>query len=298
MSLMLWFEDTEWSYLKVTGGDRVDFFHRLTTNRVPRPGDPLVHSFFLSVSAKVLAELWLGAQDESLSIFVPAAQKQAARENIERYHFGEKIQLHEPSGSLFVLVGPDQDQLGQLAPLAYDTRKPDPRYGEDALWLFVDGDNLDRFRVLVGSLGSSLDPVQAEQLRVQSGRPRYGLDYDEETLFLEIAQQGDFSESKGCYPGQEIVARVLHRGQLRRHLRAFESEQVLPRDWSLTRDGKEVARVTTVVPWSGGGSRGFLLLRREIGEEGSQLEGPGADGQVYSLTVRPRALEVLTGGPA
>jgi folate-binding protein YgfZ len=295
MTSMTWFEDTEWSYLNVTGADRIDFFHRLTTNRVPRPGEPLLHSFFLSVNAKVLAELWLGAQDECLSLFVPTAQKQSARENIDRYHFGEKIQLHEPEGALFVLLDCPPEVLAELAGLAYDSRRPDPRYGESATWMFVAADNLEPFRDRLTALGAPLDPMQAEPLRVSTGRPRYGVDYDDETLFLEMAQQGDFSESKGCYPGQEIVARVLHRGQLRRHLRAFESEQVVPSGWSLVQQGKEMARVTTVVPWPEGGSRGFLHVRREAGDEGARLEGTGPDGQPYSLTVRPRALEVMTG---
>lgn len=295
---MVWFEDPEWSYLKVTGADRVDFFHRLTTNRVPKPGEALLHSFFLSVNAKVLAELWIGAEDDSLSLFLPAAQKSAAKENIDRYHFGEKLTLHEPEGALFVTVDATDEQLAILAPLAYDTRKPDPRHGEGAVWFFVDSQNQAQFVQRLDEMGSRGDILAAERLRVRTGRPRFGVDYDEETLFLEMAQQGDFSESKGCYPGQEIVARVLHRGRLNRHLRAFESKTLVPGGWTINQDGKEMARVTSSVATPDGGSRGLLYVRREVGDEGQELRGSTPDGQAISLTVRSRALEILTGEPS
>ena len=294
-STLRWFEDSDWSYLKVTGPDRVDFFHRLTTNGMPKPGEPLAHAFFLSVTAKVLAELWVGAEEESLSLFVPSAQLSSAKENVDRYHFGEKMQLVEPSGHLFVVVDASAEQIETLAPLAAYAAKPDPRYGASALWFFADDQG---FKSMLETMGERLDEQEAERLRVATGRPRFGLDYTEDTLFLEMAQQGDFSETKGCYPGQEIVARVLHRGRLNRHLRGFESKEAVPPGWLLIQDGKEMARVTTSVSWPNGGTRGLLYVRKEVGEDGAELTGQDVDGQMLTLTVRPRALEVLTGEPA
>lgn len=288
-----WLEDSGWSYLKATGADRVDFFHRLTTNRMPKAGEPLAHSFFLSVNAKVLAELWIGAESESLSLLVPAGQVAAAKENIDRYHFGEKLELHEPAGALFVVVGASPDEVKEIAPLTAYAAQPDPRYGPQAVWFFVEEVGLADFRAKVESLGQPWTPEEAELARMETGRPRWGRDYNEETLFLEMAQQGDFSETKGCYPGQEIVARVLHRGRLNRHLRGFESASRIPESWTYAVDGKEMARVTSSVPTPEGGSRGLLYVRREVGEDGAELKGTDN----YVLTVRPRAMELLTGEP-
>lgn len=293
MSTARWFEDTEWSLLKVTGSDRVDFFHRLTTNRVPKAGEPLLHSFFLSVNAKVLAEFWVGAEEESLSLFVPRAQKEAAKENIDRYHFGEKIHLTEPEGSLFVVLA-ESSIIEELAPLSAYAAQPDPRYGQEATWFFVEAGESEAFLGKLRDFGQPLRDNESENLRLATGRPRYGKDYTDETLFLEMAQQGDFSESKGCYPGQEIVARVLHRGRLQRFLRAFESDSQVPDGWTLTQDGKEMARVTTSVLQPDGGSRGLLYVRREIGDDGARLSRP--DGEV-ALTVVPRQLELPSGEP-
>ena len=286
-----WFEDTDWSFLKVTGSDRVDFFHRLTTNRIPKAGEPLSHNFFLSVNAKVIAELWIGAEEESLSLFLPRAQKETAKENIDRYHFGEKMRLTEPEGFLFVVLG-DAAAIEALAPLAAYAAQPDPRYGPGSTWFFVEADGRDIFVDKLQALGSPLAEAERENLRLSTGRPRYGVDYTDETLFLEIAQQGDFSENKGCYPGQEIVARVLHRGRLQKFLRAFESPVEVPSGWTYATDGKELARVTTSVKQPDGGSRGLLFVRREAGVDGAVLSSPNQD---VTLTVVPRQLELPSG---
>ncbi len=286
-----WFEDTEWSFLKVTGSDRVDFFRRLTTNLIPRAGEPLSHNFFLSVNAKVLAELWIGAEEESLSLFVPTAQKESAKENIDRYHFGEKMNLTEPSGSLFVVLS-DSQVIKDLAPFAAYAAQPDPRYGANSTWFYVEDEGREVFLDKLASFGKPISETEAENLRLTTGRPRYGLDYTDETLFLEIAQQGDFSENKGCYPGQEIVARVLHRGRLQKFLRAFESSVTVPSGWTYSNEGKELARVTTSVAQPDGGSRGLLFVRREVGEDGAVLTSP--DGSV-TLTIGARQLELPSG---
>lgn len=290
-----WRADEEWTLLQVTGPDRADFFHRLTTNRVPAVGDPLVHSFFLNVSARVLAEFWIGAEQESLSLFVPLSQKEAAKENIDRYLFGEKLQVIEPDGSLFMVWDASGEVLEQLAPLSAYAAHPDPRYGPGTSWLFVETGQRQAFTTKASELAAPLSEAMAEQRRLQLGRPRVGWDYQEDTLFLEIAQQDDFSETKGCYPGQEIVARVLHRGRLQRHLRGFESAERVAAGWSYSQDGKEMARVTSAVALPEGGSRGLLMVRREVADEGTSLEGLHEDGSSARLTVRPRPLELANG---
>ncbi len=292
---MQWFEDRDWCYLRVKGKDRVDFFHRLTTNSIPKPGQPAAHTFFLSVSAKVLAEFWVVATAEHLSLFTPRAQLTSAKENIDRFHFSEDLQLEEPAGKLFVLTNLSPEVLEAFTVLAEIVQSPDPRHGETSAWFFVEEPQVEAFVSLCSESGVALSQTEADALRLVTGRPRYEVDYTGDTLFLEMAQDDDFSEAKGCYPGQEIVARILHRGRLQRHLRAFESQEMIPMDWTSVADGKEMARVTTILPWEEGGSRGFLYVRREVGESGQILQGKDSSGVTFSLTVRARPGEVLTG---
>lgn len=288
MSTTRWFEDDSWTYLEFRGNDRVDFLTRLTTNVLPKTETPMVHNFFLSVNAKVQAEFWVSNRGDYLALFTPRAQCNALKECIDRYHFGEKISLVEPDGSLFVVSHLQQDKTS----LAHTVCHPDPRYGEDCSWCFVETDNLDAF---LQNLGEPMTELEAERRRVSLGRLKFGVDYDEESLFVEVAQQDDFSQTKGCYPGQEIVARVLHRGRLNRHLRGFHSSENIPPGWYLKVDGKEVASVRSVVPTEDGGSVGYLMVRREFGGDGESLTGSGPGDTTYTLTVTARAGEVLTG---
>lgn len=278
MDTLRWYKDQDWAYLKVSGKDRVDFLHRLSTNTIPRPGQPSVHNFFLSVNAKILAEFWVEASEDVLNLFCPRTHVEALKENIDRYHFGEDIVVEEPQGTLFVVEQADFEQP------SWD----DPRYAQLSLVL-VAPEDLEGFTSQLSD--SPFSEVELEVRRISQGWARDGLDYTEQTLFLEMAQGGDFSESKGCYPGQEIVARVLHRGRLNRSLRAFESSSQVPTDWVAKVNNKEVARVTSTVPVDDG-SIGFLYVRREHGEDGAELSGSGEDGETVSLTVRPRTGEL------
>ena len=280
-----WFQDSDWTLVMVRGADRVDFLHRLTTNILPKSQSPLVHNFFLSVNAKIQAEFWVSAHEEFLALLTPSSQVQALKECIDRYHFGEKIDVSEPEGSLFVVIG-------EAPPGPELVFHPDPRYGEDCYWCFVTEEQVAEF---TDKLGEELPETERERRRIALGRPKAGVDYDDTSLFVEVAQQDDFSETKGCYPGQEIVARVLHRGRLNKHLRAFESDTYVPTGWHLKVDGKEVARVTSTVSLESGGSSGYLMVRREYGTENETLNGVDNEGKEYTLTVKPRAGEVLTG---
>ena len=71
---MTWFLDSEWTLVRVTGDDRIDFLHRLTTNVLPQTESPLVHNFFLSVNARIQAEFWVSAQPDFLALLTPKAQ--------------------------------------------------------------------------------------------------------------------------------------------------------------------------------------------------------------------------------
>jgi folate-binding protein YgfZ len=289
--MIKWFEDKDWALVRVEGADRVDFMHRLTTNVLPKSESPLVHNFFLSVNARIQAEFWVSAHPDHLALLTPLAQVDMLAECIDRYHFGEKIEVVKTSGKLFVVAGSDADVLRAQCDRVFT---PDPRYGSDSCWCYTE--NAGAFEAYLQENGEAMTEVQAERRRVSQGRPRYQVDYDDSTLFVEVAQQGDFSETKGCYPGQEIVARVLHRGRLNRHLRGFESSVIIPHDWELKIDGKAIASVKSTVSTEQGGSTGYLLVRREYGEAGESLTGTDESGQDYTLSVTERAGEILTGG--
>ena len=290
MKIHSWFEDKNWTLLEFHGKDRTDFLHRLTTNELPVRDSPLVHNFFLTVNAKILAEFWVSTQEDHLALLTPTSQVSKLKECVDQYHFGEEIKILEPKGSLFVLSLEDQTSAPDFSNMAKPF-SPDPRHGPDCHWCFVNEKSLENFESTFLASTPEMTPTEREFKRISQGRPKFGIDYNENTLFVEMAQLDDFSESKGCYPGQEIVARVLHRGRLNKHLRAFRSEESIKDGWVSKVGSKEVACVRSVLVFEDGTSQGYLLVRREHGDEGSSLTGE--DGTKLTVTSRPG--EVLTG---
>jgi folate-binding protein YgfZ len=106
----------------------------------------------------------------------------------------------------------------------------------------------------------------AEIARVEAGRPAWGTDMDDTTL----AQEANFdaldgiSYTKGCYTGQETVARVHFRGHVNRHLRGVESPQVIPRGAELFDGEKPVGEMKSSVVSPRLGAIGLAMLRREV----------------------------------
>ncbi|HZQ06314.1 MAG TPA: glycine cleavage T C-terminal barrel domain-containing protein, partial [Anaerolineae bacterium] len=112
-----------------------------------------------------------------------------------------------------------------------------------------------------------------ETLRIEAGLPRWGVDFDESTLALEIPDVMQIRVDQGCYVGQEVVARIVHRGHVNRELRGLRIEgDALPtRGEAIRFDGIEVGAVTSSAhsPMLGNISLGYV--RRHV-EPGSQVQ--------------------------
>ncbi len=86
----------------------------------------------------------------------------------------------------------------------------------------------------------------AEIVRVESGRPRHGLDMSEENLPAEAGiVERSVSFTKGCYVGQEPVARMHYKGHPNRHLRGLRLSEAAAPGAALVAEGKDVGRVTS-----------------------------------------------------
>jgi folate-binding protein YgfZ len=109
-----------------------------------------------------------------------------------------------------------------------------------------------------------------EVLRVEAGRPRWGSDLDENVIPLEAGlRERAISETKGCYTGQEVIIRILHRGHVNRHLRRlfFGDSPALAKGASLVRPGeaKVIGTVTSAcLSPRHGQTIGLGYVRREV----------------------------------
>jgi folate-binding protein YgfZ len=112
-----------------------------------------------------------------------------------------------------------------------------------------------------------------EGRRVEVGVPRVGVDMDGSTLALEVPVEDAISATKGCYLGQEVVARGTARGHVNRRLVGLRIEgPAPPAGATLVRDGKEAGRLTSVARAFGtGGVVALGFVRREHWDSGTEL---------------------------
>jgi folate-binding protein YgfZ len=127
------------------------------------------------------------------------------------------------------------------------------------------------------------DEAALEVLRVEAGRPRYGMDIDDTVIPEEAGlNERAVSFTKGCYPGQETVARLHYRGHPNRHLRGLRLSAPVASGAELRLGEKVVGRLGSSVVSPSLGPIGLALVRREA-QPGSTLALDGATAEVVEL---------------
>jgi folate-binding protein YgfZ len=150
--------------------------------------------------------------------------------------------------------------------------------------VLCEADATDDVRAALLAAGAT--PVSedaAEILRVESGRPRYGVDADDATIPQEAGLNARaVSFTKGCYVGQETVARLFYRGKPNRHLRGLRLSEPAPAGAELRLGERVVGTLTSSLVSPAYGPIGLALVRREA-ELGSTVDVGGAPAEVVEL---------------
>jgi folate-binding protein YgfZ len=124
---------------------------------------------------------------------------------------------------------------------------------------------------LVDAGAESVSEAAAEILRVEAGRPRFGREMSSATIPQEAGiDDRAVSFTKGCYIGQETVARLHYRGKPNRHLRGLRLDGPVADGDPITFDGRDVGRIGTAVVSPAQGPIALAVIRREA-EPGSRV---------------------------
>lgn len=122
----------------------------------------------------------------------------------------------------------------------------------------------------------AVDEEAAEVLRVESGRPRYGVDLDASVIPQEAGLNARAVHfEKGCYVGQETVARLFYRGKPNRHLRGLLLTEPVATGTVLRAGDRDVGTITSVVSSPRLGTIGLALVRREVEPGATVAAGDG-----------------------
>ncbi|MGH7476325.1 MAG: YgfZ/GcvT domain-containing protein [Longimicrobiales bacterium] len=200
---------------------------------------------------------------------------------------------HSMAGGVVGRPPPDEEDGFVTASLAGESavlaRTP---YGAvDGYEIFAPRQSLEPVRRALSEAGAEAAGAETlEVLRIEAGRPRWGAELDETVIPLEAGlRERAISEGKGCYTGQEVIVRILHRGHVNRLLRGLliEGDEPLAAGGELVRPGesKVVGRVTSAcVSPRFGRAIALAYVRREVEPPATlQLAGDERTAQVVAL---------------
>jgi tRNA-modifying protein YgfZ len=276
--------------LVVSGGEAAEYLQGQLTNDVEAltPGDGqyaalLDRKGHLQADMRVLRlsadEIWIDTEPGAL---------EAARRHLETYKIGRDVAIADLSEkrAILSLIGPRSVEIAGTAALPEYANEIATRQGveslavgtADGIDLIVKRTDSGRLREALISAGAAEVGSEAvEIVRIESGTPRFGAEMSTETMPAEAGiVERAISFTKGCYIGQEPVARLHYKGRPNRHLRGLRLSAPVEPGASLHLGEKEVGKVGSTCVSPARGPIALAIVRREA-EPGAEL-AVGEDG--------------------
>ncbi len=291
--------------LRVSGRDPVRMLHGLATANIEAvTPDQAAYTMFLTPKGRIVADARVLADGSGgLWIDTDPAAMAALQEHLAKFVPPLFARFQDVSDQWAVIgvygEGATEVTSSALAALGWGSPIPgdapeervvivDPGFairtlitGDDGWDVFVRlGSRDDAVRAVLDAGARAADPGALDALRVMAGRPRFGRELTEDVIPLEAGLlDRAIDQEKGCYTGQEVIVRILHRGHVNRHLRRLEFSGPAPEPGTeLFEAGGEKPRgvVTSAVENDAGGL-GLGYVRREI-EPPAELRVASPDG--------------------
>ena len=207
------------AFVRVNGRDAADFLQRMVSNDVV--AGESCEALLLTPKARVIAPLvvWRRGDDDFLLLTEPELGE-TVRAHLTRMRFAARCEIEREEHRSTVVFG-EIDGI------------PTRDYGVPAV------------EVLDAEVEPTVDDDELERLRVEAGTPRWGREIDDRVLPAEARlDERAISFDKGCYPGQEPIARLRYRGHVNRRLRVLDVEAAKPGD-EIVHGEKTVGRITS-----------------------------------------------------
>ena len=251
------------AFVGATGPEAADFLNRMVSNDVLsiETGESC-DALLLTAKGRVIATLRVVRRDaDDYLLLTEPELGHAVLDHLRRARFAAKVELALEPLESFLLLGPEASAPAGL--LAIPTRD----YA------------LPGFEVIGTPDGGApaLSADELELLRIEAGTPRFGNEIDERIVPAEAGlEEQAISFTKGCYPGQEPVARLHFRGHTNRRLRVLRIEcGNLPEpETEILCDGRAVGRITSAA-LAGGDVRALGYVRTEVPDD-AELRVDGA----------------------
>jgi folate-binding protein YgfZ len=263
--------------LAVSGADRETFLQGQLTQDVRGLRDGAARRMAgLTARGKLLYFGWLVGEPDRALLLVPAPARETARAHLARFAVLQKVTVEDATDGYVAwsLYGPAASILtlpGNAVLL--------PAEGEISGSVLAPASDEGRVMGALREAGSQeLSETEAEVLRIEAGRPRFGVDADASNLPDEVGLQDAISTTKGCYVGQEVVARLRTYGKVSRRLVGFRfAGGALPAGTEFPDPEKAdhlLGRVTSSASSPRFGPIGLGFASRTV-DDGAALTAPG-----------------------
>jgi len=254
-----------WTVLELLGNETRAFLQGIASQEFDPAPPPsrATRTLFLTEKGRPVAHAWVAferqpedpmrpADPETAWVLSDPGARDSLRPHLERFRVMEDVEFRGPDDMprLLGVAGPERDRLaGATAsriPGAVAIR------GEPLSFVLAPSDHE------AASLGPFVDAGAFEAWRIEVGLPYQGLDFDTERIATELSLPEAISMTKGCYVGQEVVARTSHRGKVRRQRVGFRfpwDGRTIPGGAEMRSDGVECGTVTSAA-WLPGTDEG------------------------------------------
>ncbi|MDH5508485.1 MAG: hypothetical protein OEZ02_14785 [Anaerolineae bacterium] len=280
-------------YLRVSGEDRVDFLQRQTTNDIKllAAGTTLT-SVLTSPNARILDVFQLFSEAETISVItLPGMGAKTAAFLQGKIFFMDKVTVEDASVEYVQLdlEGPQAAAVLQATGVAQPPKLGESLTGSLAAHpvriLGVPGLTAERgYRLLAkvpdsAAITTALEQFGAVQLsaascqilRVEAGKPAHAAEINEDHTPLETNLDAAISSNKGCYTGQEIIARQLTYDKVTKRLAQLRLEGLVNSGDPVTAAGKKAGSISSVVTSPRFGVVALAVLKRPFHETGTAL---------------------------
>lgn len=227
--------------IAVWGKEAVQFLDGMITNdmKTLADGDEMLAAF-PNAQGRLLAVVRILRQDDKFLIETEAATREKVYQNLFRFTFAGDFFAEDVTDKhvCFDLFGVETlpDFEGSV------------KFSELIESIFVPTESADEFRKhLAAQAAAQITDELYETLRIERGIPKYDVDMDETTVVPELGLDGLISYNKGCYIGQEIIARIHFRGHVAKQFTGLVLSEFVESGTELkTADGKAAGRVTSI----------------------------------------------------
>jgi len=286
------------SFVRIAGRDRASFLQGQISNDVlqAKTGS-VVPACLLNNTGHLLSYLTVYFFDDYILLATEAQRSSVVRKTLDRYVVRERVEIDEVSMTQLTIQG--QTSTPVLATLIDDDitstdsssfQIAQTGFGEVTISrrqrftansgfdLIMDGEFAPRIESAMLSIEGvvPISDADAEILRVESGELKWGAELDESVIPLEAGLDRAISYTKGCYMGQEVIARIHSRGHTNRSLTGLKFATACEAGAALialdgTKEGLDVGRITSAIDSPRFGTIGLGYVRNEYLQLGTKL---------------------------